>query len=117
MSPQRTKIDWAFEMEELLRTQYADAEKAILICDNWNTHTRGALNELSSMIRQCLKDRRLGGTETLRKQIEAWAIKTNTKQKGGVSGNLLCGRHGINSIQFIQKLHCDRALAPLVEVV
>lgn len=32
--PQRTKIDWAFEMEELRRTQYADAEKVILICDH-----------------------------------------------------------------------------------
>ena len=26
--PQRTKIDWAFEMEELLRTKYADARKS-----------------------------------------------------------------------------------------
>ncbi len=40
--PQRTKIDWAIEMEELLRTKYAHAEKVILICDNLNTHTRGA---------------------------------------------------------------------------
>lgn len=40
--PQRTKVDWAFEMEELLRTKYADAEKIILVCDNLNIHTRGA---------------------------------------------------------------------------
>ncbi len=40
--PRRTKVDWAFEMEELLRTRYADAEKVILVCDNLNTHTRGA---------------------------------------------------------------------------
>jgi len=40
--PQRTKIDWAIEMEELLRTRYADAERVILVCDNLNTHTRGA---------------------------------------------------------------------------
>ena len=40
--PQRTKIDWAIEMEELLRTKYADAEKVIIVCDNLNTHTRGA---------------------------------------------------------------------------
>lgn len=96
---QRTKIDWAFEMEELLRTKYADAEKIILICDNLNTHTRGAFyeafsaeqaraivkriefcytpkhgswlniaeNELSSMTRQCLHNRRIEDIDTLRK--------------------------------------------------
>ena len=42
---QRTKVDWALEMEELLRTRYADAKKVILICDNLNTHTRGAFYE------------------------------------------------------------------------
>jgi DDE superfamily endonuclease len=112
--PQRTKVDWAFEVEELLRTKYADAEKIILISDNLNTHTRGAFyeafpaekareivkriefhhtpkhgswlniseNELSSMTRQCLKDRRIGDIDTLRKQTEAWATSTNTKQRG-----------------------------------
>lgn len=43
--PRRTKIDWALEMEELLRTRYADAEKVVLVCDNLNTHTRGAFYE------------------------------------------------------------------------
>ena len=42
---QRTKVDWAIEMEQLLRTRYADAEKAILVCDNLNTHTMGAFYE------------------------------------------------------------------------
>lgn len=42
---QRTKIDWAQEVELLLRTQYAKAEKVILICDNLNTHTKGAFYE------------------------------------------------------------------------
>jgi hypothetical protein len=41
----RTKIDWALEVEELLRTQYASAEKVILVCDNLNTHTKGAFYE------------------------------------------------------------------------
>ena len=41
----RTKIDWAREVEELLRTRYASAEKVILVCDNLNTHTRGAFYE------------------------------------------------------------------------
>jgi len=41
----RTKIDWAMEVEELLRTRYASAEKVILVCDNLNTHTMGAFYE------------------------------------------------------------------------
>jgi hypothetical protein len=41
----RTKIDWAMEVEQLLRTRYASAEKVILICDNLNTHTKGAFYE------------------------------------------------------------------------
>jgi hypothetical protein len=43
--PRRTKIDWALEMEELLRTRYADAEKVMVVCDNLNTHTWGAFYE------------------------------------------------------------------------
>ena len=43
--PRRTKVDWALEMEELLRTRYANAEKVRLICDNLNTHTPGAFYE------------------------------------------------------------------------
>ncbi len=43
--PRRTKVDWAIEMEELLRTRYVGAEKVILVCDNLNTHTRGAFYE------------------------------------------------------------------------
>jgi hypothetical protein len=41
----RTKIDWALETAELLRTRYAAAEKVILVCDNLNTHTKGAFYE------------------------------------------------------------------------
>jgi hypothetical protein len=42
---QRTKIDWAREMAELLLGRYAEAEKVILVCDNLNTHTIGAFYE------------------------------------------------------------------------
>jgi len=41
----RTKVDWALEMEELLRTRYAQADKVVLVCDNLNTHTMGAFYE------------------------------------------------------------------------
>lgn len=40
--PRRTKVDWAQEVEELLRTRYASAEQVMLVCDNLNTHTKGA---------------------------------------------------------------------------
>lgn len=41
----RTKVDWAFEIDELLKKEYAECEKIILVCDNLNTHTRGAFYE------------------------------------------------------------------------
>jgi hypothetical protein len=110
----RTKIDWAQEVADLLRGRYAQAEKVILVCDNLNTHTAGALyeafapavaralasriefrytpkhgsglniaeNELSSMTRQCLKDRRLGTIELLRVETKAWQMHCNSKQRG-----------------------------------
>jgi DDE superfamily endonuclease len=43
---QRTKVDWALEIEVLLRTRYAEAHKVILVCDNLNTHTMGAFYEV-----------------------------------------------------------------------
>jgi hypothetical protein len=43
--PRRTKVDWAFEMEALLRTRYSEAEKVVLVSDNLNTHTKGAFYE------------------------------------------------------------------------
>lgn len=40
--PQRTKVDWAWEMASLLQGRYAQAQKVIVVCDNLNTHTMGA---------------------------------------------------------------------------
>lgn len=111
---QRTKIDWAIEMEELLRTRYKTATKVILVCDNLNTHTKGAFyeafepekaraivrrldfrytpkhgswlniaeNELSSLTRQCLKDRRLEEINMLQTETTAWEKDSNHKQRG-----------------------------------
>jgi hypothetical protein len=42
---QKTKIDWATEVARLLEGRYADCEKVILVCDNLNTHTKGAFYE------------------------------------------------------------------------
>lgn len=41
----KTKIDWALEMARLLDGRYAACEKVILVCDNLNTHTKGAFYE------------------------------------------------------------------------
>ena len=41
----RTKVDWATELAELLDGRYAECEKVILVCDNLNTHTKGAFYE------------------------------------------------------------------------
>jgi len=43
----RTKTDWAIEMAGLLEGRYAGSEKIILVCDNLNTHTKGAFYEAS----------------------------------------------------------------------
>jgi DDE superfamily endonuclease len=110
----RTKVDWAREVAELLRTRYASAEKVLLVCDNLNTHTKGAFyeafapdearailsrlefhytpkhgswlniaeNELSSMTRQCLKNRRIETLAQLRRETEAWHNTINKRQRG-----------------------------------
>jgi hypothetical protein len=41
----KTKIDWAIEMAKLLEGRYAKCERVILVCDNLNTHTKGAFYE------------------------------------------------------------------------
>jgi hypothetical protein len=43
---QRTKVDWAIEMADLLNSRYAKAKKVILVCGNLNTHTKGAFYEV-----------------------------------------------------------------------
>ncbi|MEI6202864.1 MAG: IS630 family transposase [Enhydrobacter sp.] len=43
--PRRTKVDWAIEVAQLLDTRYAACAKVTLVCDNLNTHTKGAFYE------------------------------------------------------------------------
>ena len=43
--PRRTKKDWAHEVAHLLDTRYAGVERITLVCDNLNTHTKGAFYE------------------------------------------------------------------------
>ena len=42
----RTKADWALTVAEILDTRYAECEKVALVCDNLNTHTKGAFYEV-----------------------------------------------------------------------
>ncbi len=42
----KTKADWAITMAHLLEGRYADCEKVIVVCDNLNTHTKGAFYEV-----------------------------------------------------------------------
>jgi hypothetical protein len=41
----KTKVDWALEMGKLLDGRYKGCEKVTLVCDNLNTHTKGAFYE------------------------------------------------------------------------
>ena len=41
----RTKTDWASEVAQMLDTRYAACEDVTLVCDNLNTHTKGAFYE------------------------------------------------------------------------
>jgi hypothetical protein len=43
--PQRTKVDWAHQVERLLNIDYPAAEKVVLVMDNLNTHGIGSLYE------------------------------------------------------------------------
>jgi hypothetical protein len=45
VSEQRTKVDWARFVKELLDGRYATAEKVVLVQDNLNTHTPASLYE------------------------------------------------------------------------
>lgn len=42
----KTKADWAMEMGRLLEGRYAACEQVIVVCDNLNTHTKGAFYEV-----------------------------------------------------------------------
>ena len=41
----RTKVDWAIEVARVIEERYADCKTLTLVCDNLNTHTKGAFYE------------------------------------------------------------------------
>jgi hypothetical protein len=102
------------ELAELLDNRYAACETVVLVCDNLNTHTKGAFyeafepqrargyankvkfcytpkhgswlniaeNELSSLSRQCLHNRRIQDLGLLNEEVEAWSEDANAAQRG-----------------------------------
>jgi hypothetical protein len=42
---QRTKVDWAHQIKELVDVRYPEAERIVLVMDNLNTHTPVSLYE------------------------------------------------------------------------
>ncbi|MGL6248696.1 MAG: IS630 family transposase [Culicoidibacterales bacterium] len=55
----KTKIDWAEEIRILLEEDFPEAEKVILVCDNLNTHSKGAFYERFTPERARVLSRRL----------------------------------------------------------
>jgi len=45
VTDRRTKIDWAYQIKELLEIHYPDVSKVVLVMDNLNTHTGASLYE------------------------------------------------------------------------
>jgi hypothetical protein len=43
VTAQRTRRDWAQQVQQLVDVRYPDAERIVLVMDNLNTHTPGAL--------------------------------------------------------------------------
>jgi DDE superfamily endonuclease len=41
----KTKVDWALEMASLMEGRYSRVERVTVVCDNLNTHTKGAFYE------------------------------------------------------------------------
>jgi DDE superfamily endonuclease len=43
ITEQRTKVDWAHQIEELVDQRYPHAERIVLVMDNLNTHSPASL--------------------------------------------------------------------------
>ncbi len=41
----RTKVDWAYQIKDLVDERYRQAERIVLVMDNLNTHTPASLYE------------------------------------------------------------------------
>ena len=114
VTDQRTAIDFAHVIRNLVDVHYPKAKRLVLVMDNLNTHSPASLyevfppaeakaladkleihytpkhaswlniaeNELSSLTRQCVSDRRFGDLTSLREETRAWSIDVNATQRG-----------------------------------
>ena len=58
ITKQRTRIDWAYFIKEMLEERYAEADKVILVMDNLNTHNMASLyTAFPPEEARCLADR------------------------------------------------------------
>jgi hypothetical protein len=55
----KTKVDWAIEVASLIESRYTDTERVVVVCDNLNTHTKGAFYEAFPPARARLLVRRI----------------------------------------------------------
>ncbi len=46
ITAQRTKVDWARQIQQLVDVRYLNVERIVLVLDNLNTHTPGALYDV-----------------------------------------------------------------------
>lgn len=46
VTAQRTRVDWALQIQQLVDVRYPDAERIVLVMDNLNVHTPGALYDV-----------------------------------------------------------------------
>jgi hypothetical protein len=105
VTEQRTKVDFAYEMQWLVDSCYPEAEVIRVVLDNLNTHRIASLYEarriarklelhytpkhgswlnmaeieLSVLQQQCL-DRRIPDEDTLKRAISAWEHQRNAAQ-------------------------------------
>src|SRR5206468_1998367 len=45
VTERRTKVDWAYALQDILTEHYPEAEKIILVMDNLNTHSPSSFYE------------------------------------------------------------------------
>jgi len=90
----KTKRDWAEEVEELLDEDYGDAETVVLVMDNLNTHTPGALYKAfaPAEARRLLDRQEIHYTPQARKLAEHRRDRTE-RVHAAVSGSSDSGSH------------------------
>src|SRR5262249_5457443 len=68
----KTKVDWAVEMASLMEGRYARVERVTVVCDNLNTHTKGAFYESFAPARARQLVRRSGLSRQIRQHYRLW---------------------------------------------